>query len=205
MLVDGPQTVTSRRRWYLVIGAILVVVGVLAGWRHFHDKNLPAASAAKTPPVPVTVSQVRTADFPVYLNGLGTVQPYDTVTVRSRVDGELNSISFRQGQIVEEGAVLAQIDPRPYQAALDQAKSKKAQDEATLRDAQLNLARFAALANQEFASRQQFNTQQSLVQQLTAQIQGDQAMVDNAETQVTNIPTLYLTLSRVTNILVPEV
>ena len=91
------------------------------------------------------------ADFPVYLNGLGTVQPYDTVTVRSRVDGEVTDIAFKQGQMVEEGSILAQIDPRPYQAALAQALAKKAQDEATLRDAQLNLARYGTLATQGFS------------------------------------------------------
>jgi multidrug efflux system membrane fusion protein len=134
--------------------------------------------------VPVTVADVVKGDFPVYLNGLGTVQPYDTVTVRSRVDGQVLTVGFKQGQVVQEGEILVQIDPRPYQAALDQAAAKKAQDEANLRNAQLNLARYGALASHDFASRQQFDTQQSTVQQLAAQIQGDQAAVDNAQTQV---------------------
>ena len=144
------------------------------------------AAAAKKPPqkVPVTVADVHLSDFPVYLNGLGTVQPYDTVTVRSRVDGQVTEVGFKQGQMIKEGQVLVQIDPRPYQAALDQAIAEKAQDEASLKDAQLNLARYGALATQEFASKQQFNTQQATVQQLMAQIQGDQAVIDNAQTQV---------------------
>ena len=173
----------SRRHWYLIIALIVVAAGSFAGWRHFHGKKPPETAKAPSA-VPVTVTEVRRQDFPVYLNGLGIVQPYDTVTVRSRVDGQVTNIAFRQGQMVEEGAILVQIDPRPYQATLDQAVAKKAQDEASLKDAQLNLARYGALANQEFASRQQFNTQQSTVQQLMAQIQGDQAVIDSAQTQV---------------------
>jgi multidrug efflux system membrane fusion protein len=127
---------------------------------------------------------VQTADFPVYLNGLGVVEPYDTVTVSSRVDGEVVKVDFKQGQMVKEGDILAQIDPRPYQAALDQALAKKAQDEASLKNAQLNLQRYSTLAQQDFASRQQLDTQQATVDQLIAQIKGDQAAVDNAQTQV---------------------
>jgi len=118
---------------------------------------------------------------PVYLDGLGTVQAYVTVTVRSRVDGQITKMLFKQGQMVHEGDPLLEIDKRPYQAALDQAIAKKAQDEASLRDDKLNLNRFASLAKQDFASKQQLDTQQALVDQLTAQIQGDQAMIDNAQ------------------------
>jgi multidrug efflux system membrane fusion protein len=168
--------------WPAVVLVLVVVCGYF-GWRHFHASQTAKAEAAPTP-VPVTYAQVRDADFPVYLNGLGTVEPYDTVTVRSRVDGQVLKVGFKQGQIVQEGDVLVQIDPRPYQAALDQATAKKTQDEANLKNAQLNLARYGALASQEFASRQQFNTQQAMVQQLMAQIQGDQGAIDNAQTQV---------------------
>jgi multidrug efflux system membrane fusion protein len=135
--------------------------------------------------VPVTVAEAKTADFQVYLNGLGTVEPYDTVTVRSRVDGQILSVAFKQGQMVAEGDLLVQIDPRPYQAALDQAKAKKAQDEANLNNAELNLKRYSTLAAQDFASRQQLDTQAASVAQLVAQIKGDQAMIDDAQTQVT--------------------
>jgi multidrug efflux system membrane fusion protein len=127
---------------------------------------------------------VQLADFPVYLNGLGTVQAYNTVTVRSRVDGEITKIAFKEGQIVKEGDLLIQIDPRPFRAALDQATAKKAQDEASLKNAQLDLKRFTDLARQDFASRQQVDTQQATVDQFTAQIQGDQAAIDNAKTQL---------------------
>ncbi|SDR62789.1 membrane fusion protein, multidrug efflux system [Rhizobiales bacterium GAS113] len=162
------------------------------GWRYLANRAADAAveqqsstrPAAGPAPIPVTIASVVSADFPVYLTGLGTVQPYTTVTVRSRVDGEVIKVGFKQGQMVKEGDLLVQIDPRPYQAALEQAQAKKAQDEATLKDAQLNLQRYNSLARQDFASRQQLDTQQATVDQLTAQIKGDQAVIDNAQTQV---------------------
>jgi multidrug efflux system membrane fusion protein len=160
------------------------------GWRHFSGDEtgtagLSAANSLQAPaPIPVTVAQAKEADFPVYLSGLGAVEPYQTVLIRSRVDGQVVKIAFKQGQMVKQGDVLVQIDPRPYQAALDQAVAKKAQDEASLRDAQLNLERYAGLAKQDSVSRQQLDTQQATVDQLTAQIKGDQASIDNAQTQV---------------------
>jgi membrane fusion protein, multidrug efflux system len=179
-----------RRRWPLVVALVAVVLGSYLGWRHFYGDAETSASrdakmgTLKPVAIPVTYAQVQTADFPVYLNGLGTVEPYDTVTVSSRVDGEVTKIAFKQGQMVEQGDILAQIDPRPYQAALDQAVSKKAQDEANLKDAQLNLQRYSTLNKEAFSTRQQLDTQQALVDQLTAQIKGDQAAIDNAQTQV---------------------
>jgi multidrug efflux system membrane fusion protein len=175
-----------RRRWPIALAVLGFAAGGYLAWHWHADAAKAKAAAAKAgpTPVPVTVTPVRTADFPVYLNGLGTVEPYDTVTVRSRVDGQVTEVGFKQGQMVTAGQTLVQIDPRPYQAALDQAVAKKAQDEASLKDAQLNLARYATLAQQDFASRQQFNTQQATVQQLMAQVRGDQAVIDNAQTQV---------------------
>jgi len=171
-----------RYRWIAIAGLLVIVAatGGYFGWRELHKDK----TAAKPPPTPVTVAEVRKGNYPVYLLGLGTVQPFDTVTVRSRVDGEVEKVGFRQGQMVKEGDVLVQIDPRPYQAALDQAIAKKAQDEANLKNAQLNLARFSELARQDYATKQQLDTQQATVEQLTAQIKGDQAMIDNAQTQV---------------------
>jgi multidrug efflux system membrane fusion protein len=159
------------------------------GWHHFHAASEKAAkdktATAQAASIPVTVGTVEKADFPVYLRGLGTVQPYQTVTVRSRVDGEVIKIAFKQGQMVKEGDILAQIDPRPYQAALDQAIAKQKQDQADLRNAQANLARYGALAKEDFASRQQLDTQQAAFDRLTAQVKGDQGAIDNAQTQVT--------------------
>jgi membrane fusion protein, multidrug efflux system len=182
-----PHGSSPRRGWTLIIVLAIVALGGYFGWRHFYgDPSAATANKSAPPPaaVPVTVAQAQTADFAVYLNGLGVVEPYDTVTVRSRVDGEVIKIAFHQGQMVNEGDLLAEIDPRPYQAALDQALSKRAQDEANLKNAQLNLERYNTLAKQDFASRQQLDTQQAMVDQLTAQIKGDQGAIDNAQTQV---------------------
>jgi membrane fusion protein, multidrug efflux system len=172
--------------------AVLVAVAGAGyiNWSHFYGNGIGRAArgdtkGGQTPvAIPVTIAQAQTADFPVYLNGLGTVQPYETVTVHSRVDGELTKVAFKQGQMVSEGELLAQIDPRPYQAALDQALAKKAQDEANLKNAQLNLQRYTTLNKEEFSTRQQLDTQQASVDQLNAQIKGDQAAIDNAQTQV---------------------
>jgi multidrug efflux system membrane fusion protein len=170
---------------------VAIALAGYLGWRHFQGNGpgtaIPGTSNSggqKPTAIPVTFAQAQMADFPVYLNGLGTAQPYDTVTVRSRVDGEVVKIAFKQGQMVKEGDILVQIDPRPYQAALDQALSKKAQDEANLKNAQLDLKRYGTLAEKDFASRQQLDTQQASVDQLNAQIKGDQAAIDNAQTQV---------------------
>ena len=169
----------------LGLAAIVLIVGYV-GWRYASANQTETASRqVKTPtPIPVTVQTIENSDFPVYLNGLGTVQPYNTVTVRSRVDGQVVKVGFRQGQMVSEGDLLVQIDPRPFQAALEQAQSKKAQDEANLKNARLDLQRYNTLAVQDYASRQQLDTQQAKVDQLNAQIKGDQAAVDNAETQL---------------------
>jgi membrane fusion protein, multidrug efflux system len=141
---------------------IAVLLGVVAlggyfGWRHYAERTEPTAPGAANKPdpqsraIPVTVAPVQTADFPVILNGLGTVEPYNTITVRSRVDGEVIKVAFKQGQMVKDGDILVQIDPRPYQAALDQVLAKKTEDEANLKDAQANLQRYSTLAKEDFA------------------------------------------------------
>ena len=116
------------------------------------------------------------------LTGLGTVQGFNTVVVRTRVDGQIHDIAFKEGDLVKQGDLLIQIDPRPFQAALDQAKAKKQQDEASLANANLDLQRFTKLG--EFATRQQTDTQRSTVAQLTAQIAADDAAIFNAQTQL---------------------
>ena len=170
----------------LILVVLLLVGGAVFAWRAWRPgTDAPTAHAqAKPAAVPVTAATVQKSDFPVYLEGLGTVQPYDTVTVRSRVDGEVTKVAFRQGQMIKQGDLLVQIDPRPYQAALDQAQAKKAQDQATLRNAQLDLQRAVVLAKQQAGPTQQVDTQKALVDQLTAQVQGDQATIDNAQTQL---------------------
>ena len=177
---------SRRQKWRLAFGVAAIAIVTIAGWQLFGSRTGDGRSAARAPAaIPVTIAQAQKADFAVYLNGLGTVQPYDTVTVRSRVDGEITEIAFRQGQMVKQGDILARIDPRPYQAALDQAAAKKAQDEATLKNAQLDLARYISLGKENAGPQQQIDTQKALVDQLNAQIKGDQAAIDNAQTQVT--------------------
>src|SRR6266851_3363655 len=176
---------TSRTiRWVLLIAA-LAAAGYF-GWQRFHrgDQATAANNAQKSAPSPVRVSiaPVEKADFPVYLTGLGTVQGFNTVLVRTRVDGQIDKIAFTEGQLVKQGDLLAEIDPRPFQAALDQAKAKKAQDEANRANANLDLQRFTKLG--EFATRQQTDTQRSTVAQLTAQIAADDAAISNAQTQL---------------------
>jgi multidrug efflux system membrane fusion protein len=188
-----PQPSVRRRRWPLFVALAAILVGSYAGWHYFiASRAANTAVEARTTggkggspaPIPVTVVSVKNADFPVYLNGLGTVQPFRTVTVRSRVDGQIIKVAFKQGRMVKEGDTLVEIDPRPYQASLDQALSKKAQDEANLKNARLNLERSLSLAKKDYATQQQVDAQQAMVDQLTAQIQGDQAAIDNAQTQL---------------------
>ena len=173
-------------RWLVLISAV-AVLGYF-GWQRFHEPDAAtkaqqsSAGSQRVAAVPVTVAPVEKTDFPVYLNGLGTVQGFNTVVVRTRVDGQIDKIAFKEGQLVNQGDLLAEIDPRPYQAILDQAKAKKSQDEANLANATLDLQRYTKLG--EFATRQQTDTQRSTVAQLTAQIAADDAAIFNAQTQL---------------------
>ena len=142
------------------------------------------AAAAEKPKVPVSATEARAGDFPVVLTGLGTVEPYNSVLVRSRVDGQIIKLHFKEGDLVEQGDVLVEIDPRPYRAALEQAQAKKQQDEANVANSRRDLERFTSLARNDFATRQQLDTQTAQVAQLTAQIAADQAAIDNATTQL---------------------
>jgi multidrug efflux system membrane fusion protein len=171
--------------WVLLIAAV-AALGYF-GWQrwvphpaHIAAQKGPVATRANS--VPVTISPVGKADFPVYLTGLGTVQGFNTVLVRTRVDGQIDKITFKEGQLVKQGDLLAEIDPRPFQAALNQAKAKKAQDQSNLANANLDLQRYTKLG--EFATRQQTDTQRSTVAQLTAQIEADDAAIFNAQTQL---------------------
>jgi multidrug efflux system membrane fusion protein len=180
------MTMSRTTRWVL-LAALLVAAGAF-GWQRIHgtDQTAQADNAQKAAAtrnaVPVTIAPVEKADFPVLLTGLGTVQGFNTVVVRTRVDGQIDKIAFKEGDLVKQGDLLVQIDPRPFQAALDQAKAKKTQDEANLANANLDLQRFTKLG--EFATRQQTDTQRSTVAQLTAQIAADDAAIFNAQTQL---------------------
>ena len=142
----------------------------------------PAGAEAET--ALVSVAATKRMDYPVTIDGLGQAQAYNSVTVRTRVDGQVKKIAFGEGQMVEAGDLIAQIDPRPFQAALDQAKAKQAQDHANLANAKLDLQRYATLAKQSFATQQQLDTQNALVTQLIAQIAADAAAIDAAQVQL---------------------
>src|ERR1700753_3428098 len=175
----------SRVTRWILLGLVVAGLGYY-GWQRFHGENQEAASngaqKAARNAIRVNVATVEKTDFPVYLTSLGTVQAFNTVLVRSRVDGQIDKIAFKEGQLVKQGDLLAEIDPRPYQATLDQAKAKKDQDEANLANTNLDLQRFIKLG--EFATRQQLDTQRSSVSQLTAQIAADVAAISNAQTQL---------------------
>jgi len=177
------MTVARTIRWIL-LAAVLAVAGYY-GWQRFQGNQAATANNAQKsarPTVRVAIAPVQKTDFPVYLTGLGTVQGFNTVVVRTRVDGQIDKVAFKEGQLVNQGDLLVEIDPRPYQATLDQAKAKKAQDEANLANANLDLQRYTKLG--EFATRQQTDTQRSTVAQLTAQLAADDANIFNAQTQL---------------------
>jgi membrane fusion protein, multidrug efflux system len=172
----------------------IVVLGALAGW-YVWGHHAPTSGgseqtarssrrAGPSGPVPVTVATVSKASFPVRIGGLGTVQPTNMVNVRTRVDGQIQKIYVGQGQLVKAGDLLLQIDPRPYQAALDQATAKQQQDQASLENATINYQRDAQLAKQSFASKQTLDNEAAAVRQAQAQIAADQASVFSAQTQL---------------------
>ncbi len=172
----------------LIIAIIVCVVAIVAIAVVIHRHKAAAAQAATarnvTPPTPVIVGEVRQKDVPIYLDGLGTVQAFNTVTVRARVDGQLNKVAFVEGRDVHVNDLLAQIDPAPYKAMLDQAISKKAQDNAQLTDAQIDLLRDKTLVDKQINSQQTLDTQQALVNQLDAAVKTDQAAIESAQVQL---------------------
>lgn len=189
-LQGGGSRLTLKR--FLAAALALAALGGLAAyqfgyWRPFYrpaDRGAfaPASETRRgeEPPVTVTVATVRVADVPVNIDAVGTVQALNTVTIRTQVDGQLIKLAFEEGQEVHKDDVLALIDPTIYQAQYDQAVAKKAQDEANLANARLDLIRYQKLQAGNFASAQQFATQKAMVTQLEAQIRADQGAIDNA-------------------------
>jgi membrane fusion protein, multidrug efflux system len=163
------------------IAAILLLAGA-AIYLYGVGGNGPQATAQMpAPAVPVTAGTVVAEDVPIYLQGIGTVQAYNMVTVKTRVDGAIVKVDFKEGQEVREGDPLFQIDPRPYQAALEQAQAAKQKDEAQLVGAKLDLDRYSKLVGTGYQTRQSYDQQTALVAQLQAAIKGDQATIDNAQ------------------------
>ena len=183
---DAKPTFRSRARRRLV--SLLVTAIILGGlgyiaWNAFQTKQQTAGGRGGPRPdmaVPVLAATPKVQDVPVYLDGVGSVRALNTVTVRAQVDGKLIAVNFTEGQDVKAGDVLAEIDPVIYQAAYDQAVAKKAQDEAQLANARIDLTRYQQLAASNAGSKQQADTQKATVAQLEAQVRSDQAAIDNA-------------------------
>jgi multidrug efflux system membrane fusion protein len=172
-----------RKSGVVVVGVVLVVaaVGYFFVDQALRDKARAAVAPSGAAGIPVTVAIAEAKDVPVFIRGLGTVQANKTVTIRARVDGEIVKVQFQEGQDVKEGDLLFQIDPRPYQAALDRAVAAKQRDEAQLEGAQLDLERYGKLIGPGFQSRQSYDQQKAQVDGLKASIAGDQAAVDTAK------------------------
>jgi multidrug efflux system membrane fusion protein len=148
------------------------------------DSKQQKAQAAGPHPVSVAVAKVQHQDVPVYLVGLGSVTAFYTANIKSRVDGQIMSVNFKEGQIVKEGDLLILIDPRPYQVQLEQMQAQLFKDAASLRDARLNLDRYTTLIPSGSIAQQQVDTQKSTVDQLDGQVRTDQAQIDNAKLQI---------------------
>ncbi len=184
-LREAPRRTRARRRfpWLTILVLLAAAGGGAWYWTHRMqprgDRNgpPPRAEQAQT----VGVATVGTGDVPVTYDGLGTVTSLATVTVKTQINGQLTELAFQEGQIVKTGDFLAQIDPRPYQVALEQAQGALARDQAALRDAEIDLARYQKLNSQDSIARQQVDTQQALVRQDEGTIQSDQGQIDSAK------------------------
>ncbi len=174
----------TRRLWRPFLLAI-VVLGAAGYWLAARARPGPAPGEPRAPAgIPVVATPARRGDLPIYLSGLGTVTAFNTVTVRSRVDGELVKVAFEEGQYVHEGDLLAEIDPRPFEVQLAQAEGQLARDLALLKDARLNLRRNEELFARHLIARQQVDDQAALVGQYEGAVKTDRGLIDNAKLQL---------------------
>jgi len=170
------------RRAISAAALLLLMAAAAIWWLGFAGAGTSVARAqAPAPAVPVTAGIVRAEAVPVFLHGIGTVQAFNSVAVKTRVDGQIVKIDFKEGQEVKKGDPLLQIDPRPYQAALEQADAAEQKDQAQLAGAKLDLARYSKLLGSGYQTRQSFDQQTALVGQVEAAIKGDQAQIDTAK------------------------
>jgi len=184
---EAHRSGTRRRRWLWVL--MLAALGCATYWvltRSGLHQPSAAAPAARpmTPSVPVVAAAAHEGDMPVYLTGLGSVTAFNTVTVKSRVDGQLVNVAFQEGQFVHQGDLLVEIDPRPFQVQLTQAEGQMARDLAQLQDVRLNLARYRNLLARELISKQQVDSQAAQVGQYEGAVKMDQGAIDNAKLQL---------------------
>jgi multidrug efflux system membrane fusion protein len=182
---DPPAQPAKNQRKSWLRAAALGVIGLLVLAAVVVNRSRPAPVVAEPPPaVPVTIGTAEKKDVPLYLTAPGTVTPNASVKITSRVDGTIQQIAFTEGQDVRKGQLLALVDPRPYQAALDAAKAKLQQDQAGLANAQLILSRYATLQKSGFSTEENLDTQKTLVAQYQAGITGDEAAISAAETSL---------------------
>ena len=177
-------TFTNNRTTWALVAAAAAVLG-LGLWSVERPANAAEDKKKQGPaPVTITVAPVKVQDMPIFRTGIGTVTPTFSVTVHSRVDGQLESVGFNEGDDVKKGQVIARIDPRTYQAQLLQAQATQAKDEATLANARIDLTRYETLIKQDAATQQQVDTQKALVNQLAATVKADEAAVKYAQVQL---------------------
>lgn len=185
---ERPGPPLLRRRWW--IGLLVVCLLAIGAYALLTKSGQvqPRAARQEAPAargLPVGAVAAKKGDVNVYLTGLGSVTPLNTITVKSRVDGQLMEVPFREGQIVKAGDVLAEIDARPFQVQLTQAEGQMARDQALLKNAQLDLERYRVLVAQDSIAKQQLDTQESLVRQYEGAIKVDQGQIDSAKLQLT--------------------
>ena len=194
---DSSAAEAAKSRWWVwivVLALVAVAIWYYRGTRSMSEaggKAAPGAYGKGGPgdfgmfgPVPVVVATAQKGDLPVYLVGLGSVTAFNTVTVRSRVDGQIVKVNFTEGQFVHEGDALIEIDPRPYQVMLEQAEGQLAKDQAQLHDVQVDFGRYTTLYNEGVVPKQQVDTQEAQVGQFQGALKADQATIDNAKLQL---------------------